>query len=159
MSTFRVPIVKIREITPIAGADKIELASVLGYQSVVEKGKFKVGDYAAYIPEGSIVPEWLLINMGLLGKLAGSDKNRVKIAKLLGVVSQGLLYPVIYGESLHCHSYDLEVEVRAYGKNALAHEIIQIPDEQDEAVRAFPEPLPEIEGVDVAKMLDIHDKL
>lgn len=155
MSTFRVPIVKIREIIPIAGADKIELASVLGYQSVVQKGKFKVGDYAAYIPEGSMVPEWLLTNMGLLGKLAGAEKNRVKIAKLLGVVSQGLLYPVIYGESLHCHSYDLEVEDRPYGRHALVHEIIQIPEENDEAARTFSEPLPEIEGVDVAKMLGI----
>jgi hypothetical protein len=34
---------KISKVTPIEGADKIELATVLGYDVAVKKGQFKVG--------------------------------------------------------------------------------------------------------------------
>lgn len=92
MSKFEVKCVKIRDILPIEGSDFIEIALIGDYKSVVRKGQFKQGDLAAYIPESSIVPEWLLKRMGLEGKLAGAAKNRVKAVKLRGVLSQGLLY-------------------------------------------------------------------
>ena len=31
---------QIKEITPILGADKIELAKILGWQSIIKKGDF-----------------------------------------------------------------------------------------------------------------------
>jgi len=61
--------------------------------SIVKKGDFKTGDLAAYIPEASIVPDDLLEEMGLTGKLAGSKHNRVKAIRLRGVLSQGICYP------------------------------------------------------------------
>lgn len=91
MSTFRVPVVRIQEITPIPGADQIELARVFGYQSVVRRGDFQPGDLAAYIPEAAVLPNWLIDHLGLTGKLAGSSHNRVKAVKLRGCVSQGIL--------------------------------------------------------------------
>lgn len=94
MSNFSVPVTKILSIDPIPGADAIELATVFGFQSVVKKGQFGVGDLVVYIPEAAIVPDWLLKQLGLEGKLAGSNKNRVKAIKLRGCVSQGILYPV-----------------------------------------------------------------
>lgn len=96
MSTFEVNVTRIRAIEPIEGADAIELAVVGDYRSVVRKGDFKADQLAVYIPEASIVPEWLLNKMGLVGKLAGKDKNRVKAIKLRGCLSQGLLYPLEY---------------------------------------------------------------
>lgn len=38
MSTFTVPVVRIRNIVPIENADSIEVAEVLGYRCVVKKG-------------------------------------------------------------------------------------------------------------------------
>lgn len=35
---------QITSIEPIANADKIELARVLGWQCVIKKGEFKAGD-------------------------------------------------------------------------------------------------------------------
>ena len=40
---------KIVSIQPIDGADRIEVATVLGWQVVVKKDEFKVGDLCIYI--------------------------------------------------------------------------------------------------------------
>lgn len=73
-------------------ADRLEIAHVLGYRSVVPRGQFQTGDLAAYIPEQAIVPLPLLQEMGLEGRLAGAQKNRVRAQRLRGVLSQGLVY-------------------------------------------------------------------
>jgi RNA ligase (TIGR02306 family) len=92
MSTFAVLVRRI-EIFPHPNADLIELAKVDDYRCVVKKGEFKTGDLVAYIPEASLVPAPLLAELGLTGRLAGPEKNRVKAVKLRGEVSQGLVYP------------------------------------------------------------------
>lgn len=108
MSTFEVPVVKINAIEPINGADAIELAVIGDYRSVIRKGQYTTGDLAVYIPEQSILPAELIEEIGLTGKLAGSDHNRVKAVKLRGCLSQGILYPVDYdapsaSHTLKCH--------------------------------------------------------
>lgn len=101
MSTFKVEIKKIRAIEPHPNADAIELAVIDGYRSIVKKGQFRAGDLVAYIPEGAVVPEWLLKRLSLwdeskgVGKLAGKEGSRVKAIKLRGELSQGLCYEVI----------------------------------------------------------------
>ena len=75
-------------------ADRLEIAKIEGYNCVVGKDQFETGDRAVYIPEGSIVPDNILEDLGLTGMLHGSKKNRVKAAKIRKVLSQGLLYPI-----------------------------------------------------------------
>ena len=41
-------IVRVNWLRPIEGADRIELAGVLGWQVIVRKGDFNVGDLAVY---------------------------------------------------------------------------------------------------------------
>ncbi len=94
MASHSVNIVRVEGVFPIEGADRIEAVQIGGYQSIVQKGQYKVGDLVAYIPEQSFVPALLLEEMGLTGKLAGAQKNRVKAIKLKGVLSQGLVYPL-----------------------------------------------------------------
>src|SRR5688572_19836397 len=98
MSTFAVHVVRVA-IEPHENADALEIARIGDYRAVVRKGEFKTGDLIAYIPEGSLVGEALLDEMGLRGKLAGKDGNRVKAIKLRGVLSQGLVYPARAGWS------------------------------------------------------------
>ncbi len=76
-------------------ADLLEIACVGDYKSIVMKGQFKTGDLGVYIPEQAICPAWLVEELGLGGKLAGKANNRVKAIKLRGVLSQGLIYPVV----------------------------------------------------------------
>lgn len=92
MSSFSVNVVEL-EILPHENADALELARVGGYLCVVGKGTWKTGDKACYIPEQSILPEKVITDLNLTGKLAGSEKNRVKAIRLRGVLSQGLIYP------------------------------------------------------------------
>jgi RNA ligase (TIGR02306 family) len=94
MSEFVVKARKISSISPIEGADSIEVAQIMGYQCVVQKDLHTVGDNVIYIPEAAVLPEKLLKITGFEGKLAGSKKNRVKAIKLRGVLSQGLVLPL-----------------------------------------------------------------
>lgn len=94
MADFEVKIRQISAINPIEGADRIVAAKVDGYNVVVGIDQFQVGSWCVYIPEASLLPEWLVVRMGLEGRLAGKNKNRVKAIKLKGVLSQGLCYPI-----------------------------------------------------------------
>lgn len=101
MASLKCEVVRL-EILTHPDADALEIAKVKGYQSIVRKGQFETGDLAVYIPEQSIVPEWLLRRLNLWddekgkGKLAGSNGDRVKAVKLRGVTSQGLIYPLTF---------------------------------------------------------------
>lgn len=93
MSTFKVQVLRIT-IEPHPNADAIELAKIGEYRSIVKKGEFKTGDLAVFIPPASIVPTWILEKIGLVGKLAGPEKNRVKEIRLRGILSEGIIFPV-----------------------------------------------------------------
>jgi len=95
MSTFEVPIRRVR-IKNHPNADRLAIAEIQGteYQSLVGIGEYETGDLVVYIPEDSIVPEWIQEKLGVKGKLAGSDKNRIRSVRLRGVYSQGLCFPV-----------------------------------------------------------------
>ncbi len=101
MSTFQVPIKRIRAIEEHPNADAIEFAVIDGYRSIVRKGDLARGELVAYIPEASIVPEAVIRHLGLWdeekgkGKLSGKGGNRVSAIKLRGQISQGLCYPLI----------------------------------------------------------------
>lgn len=50
-------VVKIDGISPIIGADRVELAHIGGWRIMVKKGQFQVGDFAIYFEIDSKVPE------------------------------------------------------------------------------------------------------
>ena len=93
MSTFAVTVQEVDAIHPIPEADRIEMAQIRGFQCVVPKGKYAVGDRVAYIPEASLLSDEVAEFLGVLGKLSGSQKNRVKATSFKGCLSQGLVYP------------------------------------------------------------------
>jgi RNA ligase (TIGR02306 family) len=90
MSTLRVTAEQLT-IHPHDNADALELAQVGLYRAVVAKGRYRTGDWALYIPEGSLLPDDLIEELGLTGRLAGSQKNRVKAVRLRGELSQGIV--------------------------------------------------------------------
>jgi RNA ligase (TIGR02306 family) len=48
---------KIKSLEPIEGGDTIEKAGVLGWQLVVKKNEFKVGDLAVYCEIDCLMPD------------------------------------------------------------------------------------------------------
>jgi len=81
----------IKELTPISGADAILCAKVLGWECVVKKSEFKVGDKAVYFEIDSVLPidSW---NDHL--RKEADKKLRVKTIRLRGQLSQGLAMPL-----------------------------------------------------------------
>ncbi len=79
---------KILEINPIEGADKIEVATILGWEVVVKKGEFKVGDLCVYIEIDSLLPVWEEF------EFMEKKKYRVKTIRLRKQISQGLAFPI-----------------------------------------------------------------
>ena len=96
MSTFEVIVFPVK-IENHPGADNLEIARIGDYRSIIRKGHIRDGDHCAYIPEGAVLPVELIAEMGLTGRLSGSEKNRVKAVKLRGVLSQGLVFPARKG--------------------------------------------------------------
>ncbi len=95
MSKFEVLVKKIEVFAhPDPETTSLEVGKIDDYQVIVKKGQFKTGDSVIYIPEAAILPDTLLQEMNLVGKLAGSQKNRVKAVKLRGILSQGLCHVV-----------------------------------------------------------------
>lgn len=120
MSTFEVKVYRLT-IEPHHNADTLELAVVGDYRSIVRKGQFETGDLGVYIPEGSIVPDWLIEKLGLVGKLAGPQHNRVKAVKLRGVVSQGLIYPVQTQFSEFCDTLEVYYSITTQNGTAFVN--------------------------------------
>lgn len=77
----------VEELRDIEGADKIQMARVLGWELVVLKGEFAVGDLCVYCEVDSILPESNPVFEFLKGK-------RIKTVKLRGQISQGICFPL-----------------------------------------------------------------
>ncbi|MEW1832012.1 RNA ligase (ATP) [Streptomyces sp. NPDC088196] len=90
MSTLRVT-AEVLTVHEHPNADALELAQVGLYRAVVAKGAFRTGETAVYIPEQSVLPADLIEELGLTGRLAGSDADRVRAVRLRGELSQGIV--------------------------------------------------------------------
>ena len=98
MSRKLASIQRIWKIEPIEGADKIELAYVLGWQCVVNKGQFKPMDLAIYFEIDSYLPirpefEFLRVSSYKNTNIMG-EGFRLRTMKFRGQISQGLLLPI-----------------------------------------------------------------
>jgi len=81
----------IDSLSPIDGADRIEVARVLGWECVVKKGEFKVGEKIIYVEVDSVMPEKPEY------EFLRDRKFRIRTIKLKGQVSQGLVLPITEG--------------------------------------------------------------
>lgn len=94
-----VTIRKINALTPIEGADVIEKATVDGWDVVVKKGEFEVGQYCVFFEIDSFLPvenPTFAFLTGSSDKIDefGTRRFRLRTKKLRGVTSQGLALPV-----------------------------------------------------------------
>lgn len=89
---------EIAALEPIEKADRIELASVMGWKVVVKKDTFSVGDRCVYFEVDSFLPieeryEFLRPSSYRKDEILG-EGFRVRSVKMRGKISQGLLFPI-----------------------------------------------------------------
>lgn len=88
----------ISNISPIDGADAIEVATVDGWQVVVKKGEFKVCDQCVYFEIDSFLPDgnsaWQFLVDKHPREFEGRRGHRLRSIKLRGTLSQGFIVPL-----------------------------------------------------------------
>ena len=86
------------EITPIEGADAIELVRINGWQCVTKKGEFKLDDLGVFLEIDAIPPDTATFQFLWTAKDGAQpprpDKFRIRTMKLRGALSQGLFVPL-----------------------------------------------------------------
>lgn len=84
---------RITNLEPIQGKDKIELASVLGWKVIVQKGQFKIGDMCVYCEVDSLLPErpeFEFLRKNCYSKKYGGF--RIRVMRMGGVYSEGICF-------------------------------------------------------------------
>lgn len=110
MSTKLASAQKVLQLSTIEGADLIEVAKVLGWEIVVKKGEYKVGDLCCYIQIDTIVPELPEY------EFMRERKYRVKTIKLRKQISQGLIVPLPIGKWKEGEDLTEVIGVKKYEK-------------------------------------------
>lgn len=84
---------RVLALHPIPTADAIELAQINGWQCVVKKGDFKVGDLGMYLEIDAVPPDRPMFDFLMKGQKR-SASFRIRTMRLRGALSQGLLMPL-----------------------------------------------------------------
>lgn len=117
MSRKLASIQKIKKISTIPNADKIEVATVNDWTVVVEKNKFKSGDLIIFFEIDSflpVIPEYDFLLTGskpkkMLNEGLEITGIRLKTIRLRGQISQGLIMPLSILKNEVSHSEYLDV--------------------------------------------------
>jgi len=88
MSSLVVQVSLIGSVSPHPNADRLELAIINGWQCVVPKGRYSVGDRVVYFPPDTVLPEEVSDRMGVTQYLS---KGRIRCARLRGEPSFGVV--------------------------------------------------------------------
>lgn len=156
---------RIGKIEPIEGADKIELAFVLGWQCVVNKGQFKPMDLAVYFEIDSFLPirdefEFLRSSSYRKNDILG-EGFRLKTMRFRGQISQGLLLPLgqfneldacdeigtDVSEALGVRKWEVEEKITT-GGTIIGELPIDVPHTDETRVQAEPELINDFKGLD-----------
>jgi len=93
-----VTIREISEISPISNSDFLEVATVDGWQVVVKKGEFQLGDKCLYFEIDSAIPavdpRFDFLKKSCQRTWHDKEIYRIKTVKLRGQISQGLALPL-----------------------------------------------------------------
>lgn len=84
-------ILTIQNLKHISGNDTIEIAEVLGWESIVRKNRFKKGEKIVFVFPDTLIPR-SLADFPIEDKK--EEKIRIRSEKVNGVISQGLILPL-----------------------------------------------------------------
>lgn len=90
MSTLIVEVCEIKDVIHHPNADRLDIATVKGWNCIVQRDAYKVGDWCVFFPPDSVLPEWIINEYELEFLKKG---GRVGTLRLRGYISQGLILP------------------------------------------------------------------
>ncbi len=165
MSRKLASIQRIWKIEPIEGADRIELAHVLGWQCVVNKGQFRPMDLAIYFEIDSFLPispvfEFMRATSYRKSDIMG-EGFRLRTMRFRGQLSQGLLLPVSHfkeipvdaelgtevTEMLGVRKWEIEERITA-GGTIIGNLPVDVPHTDETRVQEEPELINDFAGVE-----------
>lgn len=100
MSSLIIEVCTVDEVVPHPNGDFLDIVKVKGWQCIIKKGQFQVGDLCVYFPPDTLLPRELSDELGVtkyiknLGsKYPNRDRfgGRVSVARLRGSPSFGLV--------------------------------------------------------------------
>lgn len=91
MANWKVSKEKIK-LFPHPNADKMQLGRVGVYQVCVQVGQYEDDDVVLFIPEKSLLPD--AFAEPYRNYLTGAESNRVRVARLRGELSMGIIFPL-----------------------------------------------------------------
>jgi len=99
-SNHRVNVIRIDEIHPHTNADTLGIVYIGGYQCVIKKDDYKVGDLAVYLQPDSVVPQtepfkFLWADREYPYGVVPEKKRRITVRRFRKEWSEGLLLPLI----------------------------------------------------------------
>lgn len=89
--TFKVPLTTITDIKPHDNAHSLEVAIVYGFQVIVKKDSYKVGNKVLYVPIDSILSPELEYEIFPEDSKIKLTKGRIKQIRIRKLASQGML--------------------------------------------------------------------
>lgn len=148
MSIHKVEVSRIEKFEQHPNADTLEIIKIRGYTCCVKKGQFKIGDLLAYIEPDYVVPD--TPEFSFLG-----GHTRIKVKRLRGVYSEGLLVPAPAGakegdnviNEMGIARYVPPERGLTYGDAEKAPGDISIPVYDVESYRNFPNLIKEDENI------------
>jgi RNA ligase (TIGR02306 family) len=97
-SVYKVPLTSILKVEAHPDAHSLDICTVYGFQVVTQKGKYKVGDLAVYIPIDSILDSQLEEQLFPKDSKITLHKSRVRQIRIRKALSQGMLiHPSEFG--------------------------------------------------------------
>jgi RNA ligase (TIGR02306 family) len=107
-------VAKIKDLQPIKGKDRIELATILGWEVIVQKNEYKIGDLVIYCEYDTILPVRPEFEF-LRSRCYSAKWNgfRIRNMRLSGIFSQGIIFPIsILGEVLSINNKDIVIKLK-----------------------------------------------
>lgn len=155
---------RVLALEPIKNADFIELAQINGWQCIVRKGEFKVGDLGVYLEIDAVPPNTPAFEFLWKPRPEPPPTLRIRTKKLKGVISQGLLLPLTSfteaGPALFVEGQDVteqlgvkKYEVPVKGPRSHAKRVMygpfaaDIPKTDEERIQSSPGLLDELRGL------------
>lgn len=138
-------------IESIPGRDRVVLAKVLGWQSVVRKGEFKVGDRVVFVEPDAILPfaEW---SEFLRDKKRPEKPIRIRTLKLCGVLSQGVIFPLSILNGDRCVGTDVTEHLGIKKWEPYVEPFCKI---KGEILRPFPRSIPKTDETRIQSVPDL----